>query len=145
MKKVLVLFAMLLTVVQFSFAGDVITQDEKQLPLAARNFINRHFTKPQISYIKVESEFMQSKRYEVLLADRTELEFDNKGNWIEVDCKKTAVPAALVPVYVKSYVETNFPNEIITKIENKRGIEVELSNDLSFRFNKNGKLVEMDD
>lgn len=145
MKKVFLVLTMVLVAVQFSCAGDVITQDRNQLPLVARNFINRYFVKPQISYIKIESEIMESKKYEVLLADRTELEFDKKGNWIEVDCKKKAVPAALVPDFAKKYVEMNFPNEIITKIENKRGTEIELSNDLSFRFNKKGKLVEVDD
>ena len=145
MKKVLFVLALVLVAVQFSFAGDVITQDQKQLPLVARNFINRHFEKPQISYIKIEKEILESTKYEVLLADRTELKFDSEGNWLEVDCKKKAVPAALVPDFAKKYVEINFPKEIITKIENKRGTEIELSNDVSFRFNKKGKLVEMDD
>lgn len=145
MKKVFFLMAMIFASVQLTMAGDVITQDFMQLPLNARNFINRHFSKPKVSYIKIESELLQSKKYEVTLADRTELEFDSKGNWLEVDCKHKAVPAALVPDYAKKYVEVNFPNQIITKIENKRGIEVELGNDLSFRFNKNGKMVEADD
>lgn len=144
MKKVLVVFAAIFACIQFSMAGDVITQDVMQLPLTARNFINRYFTNPQVSYIKIESEILQSKKYEVTLSDRTELEFDSKGNWLEVDCKKTAVPAALVPNFAKKYVEANFPGQIITKIENKRGIEIELANNLSFRFNKKGKLVEMD-
>lgn len=145
MKKVLVVFAAIFACIQFSMAGDVITQDVMQLPLTARNFINRYFTNPQVSYIKIESEILQSKKYEVTLSDRTELEFDSKGNWLEVDCKKTTVPAALVPNFAKKYVEANFPGQIITKIENKRGIEIELANDLSFRFNKKGKLVKMDD
>lgn len=145
MKKVFFLMAMIFASVQLIMAGDVITQDFMQLPLNARNFINRHFSKPKVSYIKIESEIMQSKKYEVTLADRTELEFDSKGNWLEVDCKHKAVPAVLVPDYAKRYVEVNFPGQIITKIENKRGIEVELGNDLSFRFNKKGKMVEADD
>ncbi len=112
MKKVLVVFAAIFACIQFSMAGDVITQDVMQLPLTARNFINRYFTNPQVSYIKIESEILQSKKYEVTLSDRTELEFDSKGNWLEVDCKKTAVPAALVPNFAKKYVEANFPGQI---------------------------------
>ena len=103
--------------VQFAFAGDVITQDTKQLPLTARNFINQYFSKPHISHIKIESEILQTKKYEVLLTDRTEIDFDKKGNWLEVDCKKSAVPEALIPVPVKEYVKANFPREIITKID----------------------------
>jgi hypothetical protein len=67
-------------------------------------------------------------------------------NWTEVDCKKGAVPAALIPVSIKDYVKKNFPNEIITKIERKgTGIEVELANDFSLKFNKKGQFVSMDD
>ena len=40
MKKVLSIFILALVAVQFAFAGDVITQDAKLLPLTARNFIN---------------------------------------------------------------------------------------------------------
>lgn len=145
MKKILSILVLAVVVVQFAFAGDVITKDTKELPLTARNFINRYFTKPHISYIKIESEFL-SKKYEVILTDRTEIDFDKKGNWTEVDCKKNAVPAALIPVSIKDYVKTNFPHEIITKIERDgSGLEVELANDFSLKFNKQGKFVSMDD
>ncbi|WP_373824973.1 PepSY-like domain-containing protein, partial [Bacteroides heparinolyticus] len=107
MMKVLSILALAIFAVQFSFAGDVITQDAKQLPLVARNFINRHFTKPQIHYIKIESEILQNKKYEVQLADFTEIDFDKQGNWLEVDCKKAAIPAALIPTSVQEYVKTN--------------------------------------
>ena len=110
MKKVLSILVLAIVAVQFAFAGDVITKDVKELPLTARNFINQYFSKPQISYIKIDSEFL-SKKYEVTLTDRTEIDFDKKGNWTEVDCKKNAVPAALIPASVKDYVKANFPND----------------------------------
>ena len=119
MKKVLSILVLAIVAVQFAFAGDVITKDVKELPLTARNFINQYFSKPQISYIKIDSEFL-SKKYEV--------------------------PAALIPASVKDYVKANFPNEIITKIERKStGIEVELANDFSLKFNKKGQFVSLDD
>jgi len=56
------------------------------------------------------------------------------------------VPEALIPVSVKEYVKTNFPQEVITKIERRRsGVEVELANDYSLKFNSKGKFVGMDD
>lgn len=145
MKKILSILVLAIVAVQFAFAGDVITQDVNQLPLNARNFINQHFSKPQISHIKIDSEILQSKKYEVLLTNRTEIDFDSKGNWLEVDCKKSAVPGSLIPVSVKDYVKKNFPNTIINKIERKgKGLEVELSNDYSLKFNKKGQFVSMD-
>ena len=52
MKKVLSILVLALVAVQFAFAGDVITQDTKQLPLTARNFINQLFggSPAQIEY-----------------------------------------------------------------------------------------------
>lgn len=142
MKKKL-LFILLLAVasVQIAFAGDIITKDTMKLPLQARNFINQHFSNPQISYIKIENEILQAKKYDVLLTSSTEIEFDNRGNWIEVDCKKTAVPATILPNFVKEYMKTNgFHSEFVTQIErNHKGYEVELNTDLSLKFTKNGK------
>lgn len=145
MKKVLSLLVMALVAVQFAFADDVITQDVNQLPLTARNFINQYFTKPQVAHIKIETDILKNKKYEVLLTNRTEIEFNSEGNWTEVDCKKNAVPAALIPVSVKEYVHQNFPRESITKIERKGGVEVELTNDYTLKFNKKGQFVGMDD
>lgn len=146
MKKVLAILVLALLAVQLAFAGDIITRDVKQLPQTARNFISQYFKEAQVSHIKIESEILQTKKYEVLLTDRTEIDFDKKGNWLEVDCNRSAVPEALVPASVREYVKANFRGEIITKIERERnGVEVELSNDYSLKFNKKGELVSMDD
>ena len=145
MKKFLVLLFMAFLTIQATFAGDVITQDAKQLPLVARNFINRHFTRPQISYIKIDSEFL-SKKYEVVLSDRTKIEFDGDGEWEEVDGKRNNIPTTIIPAHIKQYVEANYPGVSFTKIERDRGeVEVELTNRLSLTFNKKGQLIDIDD
>lgn len=146
MKKILSLVVMALIAIQFTSAKDVVTKDEMQLPLAARNFINQHFTKPQISYIKIESELFKGKKYEAVLTSGVEIEFDSKGEWTDVDCKRGAVPTSIVPEYIKEYVKANFNGQTITQIERDRyGIEVELANDLNLKFDKKGQLRELDD
>ncbi|MDM8336233.1 PepSY-like domain-containing protein [Mediterranea massiliensis] len=145
MKKFLALLFMAFLTIQATFAGDVITQDAKQLPLVARNFINRHFTRPQISYIKIDSEFL-SKKYEVVLSDRTKIEFNGDGEWEEVDGKRNNIPTTIIPAHIKQYVEANYPGVSFTKIERDRGeVEVELTNRLSLTFNKKGQLIDIDD
>ena len=67
MKKILSILVLAIAAVQFAFAGDIITKDAMKLPLPARNFINRHFSNPQISHIKIENEILQTKKYDVLL------------------------------------------------------------------------------
>ena len=105
MKKILSLLVMAIVAIQFSFAGDVITKDMNQLPLPARNFINRHFTKPQVAHIKIDKDLLESAKYEVLLTDGTEIDFDSKGNWEEVSASKGhAVPVSVVPSFAVSYL-----------------------------------------
>lgn len=145
MKKILTTLFLLLFAMQLSFARDVITMDDKQLPLTARNFINRHFSKPKISYIKIENEFL-SKRYEVMLTNRTKIEFDGSGQWEEVDCKNDTLPLTIVPAHIRQFVEAQYPGVHFRKIERDRGeVEVELDNRLSLTFNKKGQLIDIDD
>ena len=146
MKKILSVLVMAIVAVQFAFAGDVITKDINQLPLSAHNFINQHFTKPQVAHIKIDSEVL-SKKYEVLLTNGIEIDFDGKGNWQEVDAKKGKVPATIIPSFVSNYLKTNnFTTEFVTKIErDRKGYEVELNTDLTFKFDKNGKFRKADD
>lgn len=146
MKKILSVLVLAIVAIQLAFAGDVITKDINQLPLAARNFINQHFVKPQVAHIKIDSEIL-SKKYEVLLTNGTEIDFDSKGNWQEVDAKKGRVPATIIPSFVSNYLKTNnFTTEFVTKIErDRKGYEVELNTDLSFKFDRNGKFRKADD
>lgn len=147
MKKIFSLLVIALVAVQFAFAGDVITKDINQLPLSARNFINKYFPKPEVTHIKIGKEVMESKKYEVLLTNGTEIDFDSKGSWLEVDARKGKVPEALVPTFVKDYLKANnFTKEFVTKVERERkATEVKLNTGLSFKFDKNGKFRKADD
>ena len=122
MKKFLSLLVLALVAVQFSFAKDMITKDMNQLPLPARNFINSNFTKPQVAHIKIDKDMMESTKYEVLLMDGTEIDFDSKGNWEEVSAKKgQTVPVSIVPGFAVNYLKAhNFVNEGVTKVERDR-------------------------
>lgn len=145
MKKMIAFLMVMVLTVQLGFARDVITMDPKELPAAAQTFLKQYFGNRQISYIKVESEFL-SKKYEVVMTDRTKIEFDGKGNWEEVDCKRAELPQTLVPAYIQQYVNAQYPGVIYHKIERDRGeVEVELSNRLSLKFNKKGQLIDIDD
>ena len=130
MKKILSLLVMAIVAIQFSFAGDVITKDMNQLPLPARNFINRHYTKPQVAHIKIDKDLLESAKYEVLLTD-------GKGH---------AVPASVVPSFAASYLKEHNFTEPVTKVErDRKGYEVELSTGVSFKFDKKGKFLKADD
>lgn len=146
MKKILFVLLILATATIGINAGEVVTPDAQKLPAEAREFITKHFSDAKVSYIKIENEFLKGKSYEVVLTNGAELEFDAKGRWTEVDCKRVAVPAAIIPQKVKDYVKQHFASNFITQIEQgRRGLEVELDNDLSVEFDKNGNFKRLDD
>ena len=61
--------------------------------------------------------------------------FDSKGDWTEVDGKRSEVPAFFIPKEIKKQVNEMFPGEKITKIEkDSRKYEVELTNDVKLKF-----------
>ena len=62
MKKIIVALVAMVVVVQVALARDVITMNPKELPAAAQTFLKQYFGDKQVSYIKVESEFL-SKKY----------------------------------------------------------------------------------
>ena len=116
-----------------------------KLPDAAQSFIKEYFPENAVSYVKKEAE-LKKTTYEVTLQDGTEIEFNGKGEWDKVDCKRTGVPAPLVPATIAEYVQANFLGQIIVKIDKERnGYEIELGNDLDLKFDKNGNLREIDD
>lgn len=117
----------------------------EQLPAAAKTFVQEHFPENAIVYAKMDVE-MQKTEYEARLNDGSKVEFDEQGNWKEVNCHYKAVPAVLVPKAIADYVQAKFPDIAITKISRKwYGFEVELLSDLDLRFDKDGAFIGFDD
>ena len=144
MKKMMfamfLLFAALLNV----NAGNdrIITKDK--LPAAAQAFINTHFPALKLSFAKEDRDFME-RSYEVVFVDGSKLEFTGKGEWTEVDCRYSEVPAAIIPAAIMEYVLQNFPAERVIKIERETGnYEVQLSNRNEITFDKKLRIIDID-
>ena len=114
------------------------------LPTKAQAFIAEYFAGKEVLRAKEEREFRVNS-FEVVLADGTKLEFYKNGAWKEVDCRKNAVPAGIVPAKINSYVSARYPDAKILKIDfDKYDYEVYLSNGLELTFNKRFKIVDVD-
>lgn len=146
MKKMIAIFSLVAIAGLSAWAGDVITRNTQKLPAAARELIRKHFSDSPVSYIKIDSELIGGTTYEAVLTNGTEIEFDGKGNWTEVDCKKGVVPAAIIPASIRTYLKTEFPEATVKQIEKKRRTyEVELNNGLDLNFDLQGNLKRIDD
>ena len=118
---------------------------KSELPASAQKLLDDCFPDAKLSYVKLERDFLE-RSYEVLLADGTKLEFFSNGEWQEVDCKFSEVPAGIVPEPILKYIAENYPGEKVLKIEIDRGnYELKLSNRLELTFNKNFNIIDIDD
>lgn len=115
-----------------------------ELPANAQQLIKQHFSDRKVLLAKVETEIV-SKSYEVFFADGDHIDFDSKGNWTEIECNATVVPAALVPAAISQYVKANYPEQTVKKIEkDRKEYEVKLSNRIELTFDTNFKLIDVD-
>lgn len=116
------------------------------LPQAARTFITSTFPNDPIVLAERDKDLLRTE-YSVELQSGTEIDFDAKGNWEDVSCKRIAggVPASVIPQKIKEYVAANYPNQAIVEISrDKRKIEVELSSDIDLEFDVNGRFLRVD-
>lgn len=146
MKKIILALAAIFSIGVFSASADndkIINKN--QLPAKAQQFISEHFDGVDLSYAKEERDILK-KSYEVRLANGVKLEFSDKGVWEEVDCQFSEVPAEIIPVEIKKYIDENFAGEKVISIErNRLNYEVKLSNRLELKFDKEFNIYDIDD
>lgn len=115
-----------------------------QLPKAAQQFIKQHFADRKVALAKAETGFV-SKSYEVIFTDGDHIDFDNKGNWEEIDCKSSSVPTAVIPTQIIKYISENYPDTTVKKLEKgNREYEVKLSNRIELSFDLKFNLTDID-
>jgi hypothetical protein len=116
---------------------------KEALPANAQTFLKTHYGSKKPSYILEDKELL-STEYKVQFDNKTEIEFDKKGNWREVDGNGDKIPSSIIPKKIASYVKTNFRKEKITKIEiGTFGYETKLTNGLELKFNLKGDFTKI--
>ena len=146
MKRILILaLLVLLTGTSFALVDDDRPIAVNQLPQKAQLFIKEHFPKEKVAYAKIERDFLEVK-YEVVFASGSKVEFRKNGDWKEVDCRYTAVPAAIIPSKIIESVANLYPDNAIVQIDrNRRDYEVKITNGLELTYDLAFNLIEIDD
>lgn len=140
---------MTLTVCLFALIGIAKADNDNpiqvnELPQKAQEFIKQNFPKNEVSYAKVEKEFMD-KKFEVVFVNGDKVEFDKNGAWKEVDCKFSVVPDNIIPKQIKAHLNKQYPEAKILKIErDSKGYEVKLNNRLELKYTPTFQLREID-
>ena len=85
---------------------------------AITQFVEQYFPKATVQMVMPDEDDI-----DVVLNDYTKIEFKLNYEWKKVDCEHsttfTSVPATLVPEQITAYVNANFPNATIKKLEKK--------------------------
>lgn len=145
MKKILFALAFVLGIGVAAQARDNYERTDASLPEAAKMTISKNF-KAKVSLVKIEKKFGSIHEYEVILTDGTEIQFDAKGNWEDVETPANkSVPSSLIPKGITDYVSKNYKKNKIVGIEKKsHGYEVELSNGIDMVFDRTGNFQRFD-
>lgn len=124
-----------------AFATDEVI-DFEALPETAQLLIKDSFSNLTVARATFDAD-LGDKNYEVVLSDSTTIEFDKAGNWTEIECENSAVPANLVPEAITKYVGEKFADATIKKIEKEKdNTKVTLSNETEIEFNAKFEVVE---
>lgn len=116
----------------------------KELPAKAQTILSQHFKNQKVALATIEVGLLE-KNYDVVLNNGTKVEFDKNGNVTEVECKQEAVPTALIPKAINTYLQQTYPEYKVRKYEMKRNeYEVELNNGLEITFNKDFQVIDID-
>ena len=141
MKKI-GLFLLMAVVMCMSVKADddrVITY--QQLPQNAQEFLKQHFSKLVPLVVTMDWD-----DYTIMYESGEKIEFNKQGEWKDIDCRASHVPAVLIPQQIKSSVQQSFPGTTIIKIDrNRRGYEVKLNNGLEVEFSRNFQVIDIDD
>lgn len=117
---------------------------QADLPAAAQTFITNNFAGQTISSLNVDKD-RKSTEYDVRLSGGTSFEFDDNGNWEEIDGNKTALPASVLPNGIADYINKSYAGQNVVKIEKeKKKYEVELGDGTELEFDLNGKFLKVD-
>ena len=116
-----------------------------QLPAKAQTFITTYFKDQKVALITQETGLFY-KSYDVVFASGEKLEFDKSGEWKEVRCRQSEVPAQIVPEAIRNYVKTNYPDARILQIEyDDNEYEIKLSNRWEITFDSKMRVIDIDD
>jgi len=151
MKKITAIILTVVATATTALAATAIVTDNdtpitfNELPEAAKEFVHKHFGKEQVSHVTLDNDIID-KEYTLVFASGTKLEFNGDGDWKEVDCRYTEMPQGLVPEQIENYIKNNYPNSKIREIKREHGgWEVKITGGLELTFNRDFKLVDIDD
>lgn len=143
MKKIKFLLVMaMVSIMSMTMSADdddrVITFD--QLPQPAQTFLKQNFANKVPLIVTADRD-----DYKIVYENGESIEFDRTGNWKDIECYNSKVPADVIPSQIAAYINKNYPGKMAIKFERHRSMyEVKLNNGMEIEFNRNFQVIDVD-
>ncbi len=143
MKKLTYLAVFFTVLIVFTSCEKETILETAQTPSEITTYVETHFSTHKILQAVKDVDGVK-KTYIITLNGNVLLEFNRKKEIISIDAD-TQLPESVVPIKIKQYVESNFPENVITdwELEDKHQ-QVGLDNDLDLEFTINGDFIRID-
>lgn len=117
--------------------------DFGKLPKNSQEFIQKNFPAETVKSVEMDREASWDK-YTVYFNSGNEVSFEGgSGKWSQIVMKDKAVPAAVIPVKIKTYADTRYSGAAITMLETTAdGYRAKLSNGVFLDFDKDGAFTK---
>ena len=117
----------------------------KDVDSRVRGLKQKYFPNEKVAYTKMERDFLEVQ-YEVMFSNGSKVEFLKNGEWKDVDCKFSEVPADIIPQAIRTHIASLYPDAKVLQIDrDSRGYEVQLNNRLELSYNTSFQLTDIDD
>ncbi len=118
------------------------------LPSTAQDYIQQNFSSANVKEVKENSKWQiwEDEKFEVILSNGLELDFDENGNIIEIESQNdTVIPMSALPSKIVSYIEENYTDaQVIGWEKQKKEQEIELANGIELEFDAEANFRKID-
>ena len=138
-----------LTMISLAAFAAALSADDRpmafeKLPVAAKEYIQTNFPGEKTTMVTKDDDLIFAD-YTVMLSNGIKLEFEHSGELTQIS-SPDGIPAELLPVSIRNYVQTHYPNTGYLDFEiGKRTYEVKLTNRMELKFNNSFHIIEVDD
>lgn len=120
-------------------AQETETLYRSELPSKVRSFLT-NFKSPFHHAVKAGDN--SSATYDIILNDKTEIQFAENGLWTLIDGKGKELPFKFLEKPIQDYIKTNHKDLVLTKIERHNSeCRLAFSNGQNCKFDVNGTLL----
>lgn len=145
MKKIITIMLSVIMGLSVAQARDLVTRNVADIPAQAQSMLKKYFPKKTVNHIKIDKKLVGDTEYDVILNDGTEIDFNGKGEWEEIDCGNNSIPTGILPNTIHSYVKQNYKGAKIISVEKKNNkYEIELSNGVDLLFDRAGNFLKIE-